>query len=909
MPSRRADFDDLYDATDDETEFSDSVQSMPSSRPTSFATDSTRFSQASNASRNKYPSLVIPTTSWPLQDGSMKSPIPPTPPAKIPVSPAMLSLLPQQILAVNATPSLDGSLSSDQISNLSTPQTPETRSIAEGESWGHRPSLRVRQDPISHEFDFDPSPGGSDVAIEIHSPEHRGAWDNILEDFPQAPQFSHQPLPTIVEASREASRETSPDSKAKASPSRSNSGIELPEDALATLQSLGLDPASDLQSESNSIADNHEMEELGAPVEVPKVEELATPASELSKYSFTDLSIPSPGGFFSSLRAGTRHTWCFNRENVAPPTSTTAENFYNVPWRDGGNIVERVVEVEEALTDGPPTARLPQDVPILKHPKRPRQQSFAASVVSIEEIRKQSSPVEYDETYAEEMQSSAAANFDRTSVWLAAQASYLSALRESNPVNELPKTPDEENPIERQPSVHVKRPSTDSTQQKSVRFAEEPLVSTTPPPEPEADEKKSSVHYRGFQAIQKRTRRRDSFTHSIPRFDAIQAQRIGLMDKHIDHLLGKFDLAAPVRPAYTGPFSRMSRQLDKTEEQKMYARIEEEQRILKQLSVSVWVVEALKFLYGGRLLPSPAGDKFARVSIPLDQPENAGTNRHRILDLGGQPSCDWAWHCANAYRNVKTYTVITKQQVVNDDLQGPANHRRVSVPQLWKLPFPDNHFDLISARSLFMHLQNVQPVGETADEYDLCLHECLRILKPGGYLEFLVLDSEIVQAGPLGSAVSVEFNFNLKTRGYDPTPTKAFLGRLRKAHFTNMKRAWMYLPLGSAVRPDTYTTPREAPSPTHPTSALGSEAVLGPVGSTDDVASISGLLGGWLWEQWMLKLHMEMGKEKEKLLEGVSGAIEEGRGTGAGWRCLSGWARKPKPKQTQKVRRARISEV
>ncbi|KAL9025858.1 MAG: hypothetical protein Q9180_007580, partial [Flavoplaca navasiana] len=42
----------------------------------------------------------------------------------------------------------------------------------------------------------------------------------------------------------------------------------------------------------------------------------------------------------------------------------------------------------------------------------------------------------------------------------------------------------------------------------------------------------------------------------------------------------------------------------------------------------------------------------------------------------------------------------------------------------------------------------------------------------------------------------------------------------------------------------------------------------------------------WAWEQWMLKLQVEMGKEN--LLEGIAGVMEEGKATGAGWRCLNG---------------------
>lgn len=182
------------------------------------------------------------------------------------------------------------------------------------------------------------------------------------------------------------------------------------------------------------------------------------------------------------------------------------------------------------------------------------------------------------------------------------------------------------------------------------------------------------------------------------------------------------------------------------------------------------------------------------------------------------------------------------------------------------------------------------------DEYDLCLQECLRCLKPGGYLEFFLMDSEVVNAGSRGTAVSVEFGFNLKTRGYDPLPTKSFLGRLRRAGFDDIKRAWTFLPMGTPTK-EQHMLP-ETPPPNVSTFEDGLEngtrrveAVQGPVGSTADAANMAGLVGSWAWEQWMVKLQTEMGKEK--LLEGVAEVLEEGKWTGAGWRCLSGWARKP----------------
>lgn len=108
----------------------------------------------------------------------------------------------------------------------------------------------------------------------------------------------------------------------------------------------------------------------------------------------------------------------------------------------------------------------------------------------------------------------------------------------------------------------------------------------------------------------------------------------------------------------------------------------------------------------------------------------------------------------------------------------------------------------------------------------------------------------------------------------------------------DIKRAWLYLPMGA---PSARTEPlRETPSPVlADQTCMPVEAVRGPVGSTANVANISGMVSTWAWEQWMLKLQMEMGKGEDYLLEGVGAVFEEGRNSGAGWRCLSGWARKP----------------
>jgi len=341
-------------------------------------------------------------------------------------------------------------------------------------------------------------------------------------------------------------------------------------------------------------------------------------------------------------------------------------------------------------------------------------------------------------------------------------------------------------------------------------------------------------------------------------------------------------------------------------------------------------------LNGGGLLPKE----------PLRAIRIAGLNA-KVLDLGGSTTCDWAWQIAlenpeaevtTAYMNkpssstsygspiigspISATTITTnstrKQVAIEDQpwVAGPVNHRRVPVSTLWNLPFPDQTFDVISARNLHNTLRRLPPRADISvsssngsspiettpssattivpsmsldaalaarqagavenqqpqpqqqqlggDEIDRCLSECRRVLKKGGYIEFSVMDADLLNAGPLGQALAVEFAFNLKTRGYDASLSRSMLGRLRHAGFDNIRRAWIGLPMGDAA------------------STSG----------TANVAPIASLVGSWAWERWMVKLAREMGRDEQTVVRDVASVLEEGKTHGGAWRLLNGWARK-----------------
>ncbi|KAL2868047.1 cytochrome P450-domain-containing protein [Aspergillus lucknowensis] len=796
------DFDDLYDATDDESDFSDECMSYSSSRPTSLTTPSSRRdSLTSPSTRKRYPTLTIPSSNnWPSLHGAPKSsPIPPTPPQKIPVSPAALSLLTRSVPAMHATPSLDGSVSSDQVSNISTPSTPDLRSLPDTD-WNAR-EVHVLPDSEDEPEHADISnPDVDEIpSIEIAIESADDDWRRFIGDFPQIPGQAASPT---GQTGCEPAREDTP----------SDRGVSLPEGALATLQFIPLEGTPEPWSETSE--DNEEMWQVSAPPIGHRLDE-ETPVSELSDYSFSGLSIPSPGGFFNSLGARARHTWSLPKLNQ-PPTSATAERFYNLPFpRAEGEIVEHVLDLPERSNDEQLTAVYAPKTAI-RIPESPARLPTEGSISPVSEgVHELSRPVttydsdEQDENYAEELQKKALSSLDRTSVWLAAQASYLAALRETNPVNNVE---DEDQQVDEPDESSSEQPTTARPERENpVRCSE--TLPEPPSSLPAAQASKDSIYWRGFQFLLDQSRRRDTFMHRSTRFDAVQSSRLGLSDLHNKCLMGNYELVLPKRPSYSGPFSQAPRNSvlgSVLAEKAQFSMVEKEQLVLSQISQPLWAMEAL----------SPVQKRISRSGTSTASRKNPKRRQVRVLDLGGHATAEWAWHLAHDYPHVKVYTVYTDHQKVNPAIKGPTNHRHIQ-------------FD------------TERPVGE----------KCRRCLKPGGYLEFFVMDAEISRAGPYASATSIEFSFNLKIRGYDPMPTKQFLGRLRRQSFVGIKRGWICLPMGT--EPQKPQVPRETPDPRVKSLIEGYEAVQGPLGSTADVASVTGLLG------------VEMGRDKAKLLEGI----------------------------------------
>ncbi|KAM7184378.1 Ubiquinone/menaquinone biosynthesis C-methyltransferase UbiE [Rhypophila sp. PSN 637] len=828
-------FDDLYDVSDDEIQRKERLQANGISRQRSSVRSSRSMRRASGGPKRALTPLVIPEEVDPaLLKQKAASPVPPTPPSAVALSPAIQTLMglrqAQEVPRISAPPSLDGSINSEEMAAMSAPPTPMI-----------------------------------------------GAQEDDDEEW---------------------------------------SGVRLQPGALETLQALsGSESEYEEEQRSEQVIEvPQEMSEMRQqlPRLVTAINRQPSVNTQRSLAELSKLDIPTPGGFFSDLSSASRLTWNAGSQtddnsvdNFPPPPPPRPLHLDDLP----SAIVERVVEIPESTNfDDMPTAiRVePTPVPITARRVPPTPAVECA-------VEEPSSPMdateivlEYDPEYVAQQKQNSPQQ-DRTEMWLMAQRSYLQGVAgfsDEAEASEAETAAETEPEVDEKPAVPPKDVATDK--KKAVRFSEAILKESVPRGTPSKLIRNESAYYRAFTDATVRSTPNDVFVQRQPRFEAMQAQRVALRELHRNQLIGKFQLSVVPQSAKKRMSANVARGDDIIVEDKDKLRADKEAEALGQMNMATWHVAATKLLNGGRLIAAPVAKRLARQSRMAPGPDGVSLDRARILDLGGQGACDWAWHAALQYPNTKIYTITTKaiRQLSNSNVRGPPNHRQVAVERLTKLPFSDDQFDLISARELHAVLKLFGENG--ADEWDACLKECMRVLKPGGYLEFSVLDADIMNAGPLGNAKAVEFGFALQTLGYDPNPTRSFLGRLSRAGFDDVRRAWMCLPVGPKHR---IRLPKPFPrDSTMSSKTVELEAIVS--GSTDNVAAVTGIAAGWSWERWLLRAEMEKAsgelrladivnpgdsmKEAGKMIADVHAVIEEGRQQGSGFRMLRGYARKPR---------------
>lgn len=838
----KSSFDSLYDVTDSEGE---EVPLKLSASVKKHVVDK---------ERSKYPSLVIPSPSqWPsIHKLHTFQPVGLSPATKL-GPPSAFSVWQAQSLRVSSgtsTPSLDGSLTSEELALSSCPSTPDLASRGE-------------------------------IVDE---------WEPPCQLHPDAFETLHQLSPE--ETANEVIEQV----------------LDVPEEAA------------------------HEMSEIIKTTPVRLDFALISVDSEepQTQDPISALSVPSPGGFFSSLAPVAAQTWAIR---TPEPSTSVAENFYGVPWRGSATrtserhprVTTTIITTALASPQGPPTAIKDVFSPIDR----------SVDICEITDVCVP--PCDYNEQYQEKLKQSALAHFERTKGWLEDQFGIVAKVA-------APTTPN-------MTSSPATNSAASSPSKKSVRFAPEAAVSPRPstnttvsaPASPSADTVDSSatdhtdhIFLDGFRSIMSRHKPTDAFVHRQPRLESTHILRRNFSAAYLRTLHNSFSIAEPSRPVSTRPISTMLPAPSPEDDAKreVIAAVERERSVLEQVSPQTWELAALAYLRGGSLLTKDVNTYLS--SLPTAQ----------VLDFGGKPNADWGWCVATSFPLAQVCTVYFEPDT--EVLEAPSNFTAVEAEKPFALPFADDTFDIISARTLHSLLKS--------DQWSLTISELHRVLKPSGFLEFSLLDALLinVSAGSWGQVMNAEFGHKLQQRGYEREPTKQFLGRLETAGFKNVKRMWMFLGMGDVqpiwkdegkspiAKPPTRPLPAipgaakkptpgkqpTAKSPATPkvtTPTVGSEEnnsrgaihyqvpicdAAGNIlldhngkptyyppaltGSTSAVAPVTGLLGARLWEQWVYKLAREMGGEEAELqmLEQVCGVLEQGGKAGSGIGCLMGVCRK-----------------
>lgn len=157
-----------------------------------------------------------------------------------------------------------------------------------------------------------------------------------------------------------------------------------------------------------------------------------------------------------------------------------------------------------------------------------------------------------------------------------------------------------------------------------------------------------------------------------------------------------------------------------------------------------------KWLSFGRVLFSPAHDEIHTI------PER------RILVIDGLGNEDWAIYCAVNYEAQKAVVYDLKEKASKRASKGSrvsengaGNHRRAEIASFHeRFPFPSAYFCAVVVRF---------PPAMAEAKMKNIMSECRRILLPGGYIELMLLDLDIVNMGVQTRRAVRELKFRMTT--------------------------------------------------------------------------------------------------------------------------------------------------
>ena len=294
-----------------------------------------------------------------------------------------------------------------------------------------------------------------------------------------------------------------------------------------------------------------------------------------------------------------------------------------------------------------------------------------------------------------------------------------------------------------------------------------------------------------------------------------------------------------------------------------------------EMKVRPWALLASRWLTGDRILLSPAPTPSSNSRILVID----GLGTGKLPHLTSPPPIandyivdDWSFYLSLSFPTTKIYNLTPTPPTPQPPQTRPTNHKQVHHPSLTHaFPFPANFFTTITLR--------FPPSPFTS----LLLSECRRVLAPGGHLELITLDADLLSAGPktTGATELVKAIMSRETPGRKRPQEAAsakMLRGLEKKGFTGLRKCYIALPaVGKLESAGGEGREVREPSPEDP----------------EAIAEVISKVGRWWYTRCYERVITAEGEGAYRSMWNDRGLVRECRKRGSGFRLLVACARKP----------------
>lgn len=291
---------------------------------------------------------------------------------------------------------------------------------------------------------------------------------------------------------------------------------------------------------------------------------------------------------------------------------------------------------------------------------------------------------------------------------------------------------------------------------------------------------------------------------------------------------------------------------------------------------------------------------FDRVVFSPALVEAKHHHKNRVLVLDGLGNDDWSFYCAETYVDVEIFNLSPKPASSPQigALQLPKNYHQVQHVDLRKqFPFERGFFTAAIFRF---------PAAASEDAYLNSISECMRVLRPGGYIEMCILDIDMVNMGNRARRALRELKYRMGVSQPEVALkplSDSLQKKVKQSGFENLNRCVVNVPVAGHV----------SKSRSRSGSLDGNSGTLGDLrkeasGKGDGgLAKSLAMVGRWWFSRCYEMITLPYG-DLERSIWNDEALLEECERRGTGFKLLLCYAQKPADPNSQSGSTSKTTE-